>query len=290
MTDREVDREERGDVSDAPQSLGALAIESARTEQDVTRLHLFDGPFLMVDGQRLDLPDGAGRLLVHVALSGSRVSRRSTAGALWAIGNDVRAAGNLRSALWRLRSAGIDLIRCDKQSLWLAEHTEVDVTLVNDWAERLINGRYRPEDLNVGRWLGDPLSLLPGWYEDWVIFAREQLRQRWLHGLEALSRCLVNEGRHPQAVDAALAVVVMDPLRESAQRVLIEAHLAEGNVAEARRSFRLYGERVRRELGVAPSRELRALLATPEGSRPPVAQTDDLGRSFRADTRPPANV
>ena len=245
----------------------------------------------MVDGQRLDLPDGAGRLLVHVALSGSRVSRRSAAGALWAIGNDVRAAGNLRSALWRLRSSGIDLIRCDKQSLWLAEHTEVDVTLVNDWAERLINGRYRPEDLDVGGWRGDPLSLLPGWYEDWVIFAREQLRQRWLHGLEALSRCLVQERRHPQAVDAALAVVAMDPLRESAQRVLIEAHLAEGNLAEARRSFRLYGERVRRELGVAPSRELRALLAIPEGSRLPV-QRDAMGRAVHtlilADLRTPS--
>jgi len=279
MTDREGDRGQRGEASDPPLSLGALALGSTPTEGAATRLHLFDGPFLMVDGQRLDLPNGAGRLLVHVALSGSRVSRRSAAGALWAIGNDVRAAGNLRSALWRLRNSGIDLIRCDKQSLWLADHTEVDVTLVNEWAERLINGRYRAEDLNVGRWQGDPLSLLPGWYEDWVIFAREQLRQRWLHGLEALSRCLVDERRHAQAVDAALAVVAMDPLRESAQRVLIEAHLAEGNLAEARRSFRFYGERVRRELGVAPSRELRALLAILDGSRPPVVHADAVGRA-----------
>lgn len=270
MSNRECNPGVCTDVADLPLSLGSLALGPAPTVGAAARLHLFDGPFVMIDGQRFDLPDGAGRLLVHVALGGSRVSRRSAAGALWAIGDDVRAGGNLRSALWRLRSSGIDLIRSDKQSLWLADHTEVDVMLVNDWAQRLINGRYRPEDLDVGRWLGDPLSLLPGWYEDWVIFAREQLRQRWLHGLEALSRCLVHERRHPQAVDAALAVVSMDPLRESAQRVLIEAHLAEGNMAEARRSYRLYGERVRRELGVAPSRELRALLAIPEGSRLPV--------------------
>ena len=125
MTDREGERGERGDASDPPRSLGALALGSAPTDLAATRLHLFDGPFVMIDGERLDLPDGAGRLLVHVAVSGSRVSRRSAAGTLWAIGNDVRAAGNLRSALWRLRSLGVDIVRSDKQSLWLADHTQV---------------------------------------------------------------------------------------------------------------------------------------------------------------------
>ena len=40
--------------------------------------------------------------------------------------------------------------------------------------------------------------------------------------------------------EAAMFAVGIEPLRESAQRVLIEAHLAEGNLVEARRAFVTY--------------------------------------------------
>jgi DNA-binding SARP family transcriptional activator len=47
-----------------------------------------------------------------------------------------------------------------------------------------------------------------------------------------------------------------EPLRESAQRVLIEAHLAEGNFIEARRAYMAYQEMLEAELGASPSLEL----------------------------------
>jgi DNA-binding SARP family transcriptional activator len=53
-----------------------------------------------------------------------------------------------------------------------------------------------------------------------------------------------------------MTAVGIEPLRESAQRVLIEAHLAEGNLVEARRAFMRYRDLVADELGVLPSREL----------------------------------
>jgi DNA-binding SARP family transcriptional activator len=56
-----------------------------------------------------------------------------------------------------------------------------------------------------------------------------------------------------------------DPLRESAHRALIEAHVAEGNLSEARRDFIAYRDLVRRELCVEPGRELCALV----GAAPP---------------------
>jgi DNA-binding SARP family transcriptional activator len=68
-------------------------------------------------------------------------------------------------------------------------------------------------------------------------------------------------------VDAAISAVGIDPLRESASRVLIEAHLAEGNWVEARRTYERYRDTVRCELGVEPSEQLtdlvRAMYATP---------------------------
>jgi hypothetical protein len=48
--------------------------------------------------------------------------------------------------------------------------------------------------------------------------------------------------------------------------VLIEAHLAEGHLIEARRPYERYRDSVRRELGAGPGEELASLVRV--GSRP----------------------
>ena len=116
------------------------------------------------------------------------------------------------------------------------EHVKVDAQLMLDWAERIINGGAGAGDLAVVPQHVDALDLLPGLYEDWAIMDRERIRQRMLHALEMLSRELSKAGRYADAIDAALTAISADPLRESAQRALIEAHAAEANWGEARRS------------------------------------------------------
>jgi DNA-binding SARP family transcriptional activator len=118
----------------------------------------------------------------------------------------------------------------------------------------------------------DALDLLPGWYEDWALLERERVRQRLLHAMEAQSRQLAQAGRYGQAVEAAMQAVGADPLRESAQRALVEAHLAEGNWMEARRSLDLYAELLDRELGASPGAEITALLHRRPPSRGPMRQ------------------
>ena len=59
---------------------------------------------------------------------------------------------------------------------------------------------------------------------------------------------------------AAMTVVRFEPLRETAQRALIEAHLAEHNRVEARRAFDRYRRLLHDEMGIAPSAELSALV------------------------------
>lgn len=216
-------------------------------------LHLFGGPYVTVDGCRHDVPQGSKRLLAFVALRRTRVERRHAAGTLWPFGDDGRAAGNLRSALWRLRGVSITILDVDKWSLSLNPEVVVDVHRVMEWATRLVDGTALGADLTVTRsWL-DALELLPGWYDDWALIERERLRQRVLHALEALSGRLANVGRFADAVEAAMMAVSAEPLRESAQRALVDAHLAEGNLGEALRSYHAYCILVRRELGVDPS-------------------------------------
>jgi DNA-binding SARP family transcriptional activator len=230
-------------------------------------LHLFGGPFVTVEQRRFDVPEGSKRLLMFVALHRGRVDRRYAAGSLWPGGNDLRAAGNLRSALWRLNGAGIRLLSADKHGLTMRDNVLVDVHLVGSWAARLLADSASEHDLKVMPWGIDALDLLPGWYDDWVVMERERVRQRLLHALEALSRQLTQRRRWAEAVEAAMLAVSAEPLRESAQRALIEAHLAEGNWIEGRRSFEAYREILDRELATEPDPELAALLRRPTNFR-----------------------
>jgi DNA-binding SARP family transcriptional activator len=229
-------------------------------------LHLFAGPYVVLGGRRRELPEGSKRLLVFVALQGGRVDRRAAAGTLWSTGDDARAAGNLRSALWRLRGAGIDVLESNPSSLRLRPGTVVDLEVRSAWAARLTEGRASEDDLREGAWRSLSLDLLPGWDEAWVHFERERVRQQVLHGLEALSRLLMRSGRSTEAVAVAAATVRADPLRESAQRALIEAHLTQGDVDLAWCQYLDFRELLAHQFRVGPSAELTALV---EGRRRP---------------------
>lgn len=223
-------------------------------------VHLFNGPFVTFDSDRVEVPEGSKRLLAFVAIQRGRLERRYVAGALWPFGDDNRAAGNLRSALWRLRGAGVDVIGADKWSLCLSDGVTVDLDAVSGWAERVVAKTPRRDDFGRISEKVRALDLLPGCYDDWAITERELIRQRTLHALEELSRQLRVQRRYAEAVEAAMAAVNAEPLRESAQRVLIEAHLGEGNLVEARRVFLAYQQLVARELGIAPSQGMRAMV------------------------------
>jgi DNA-binding SARP family transcriptional activator len=67
-------------------------------------------------------------------------------------------------------------------------------------------------------------------------------------------------GRLPQAVEAGLAAVAAEQLRESAHRSLIKAHLAEGNAGEALRQYGVIRGLLHDELGVGPSDALENLV------------------------------
>ncbi len=106
-------------------------------------------------------------------------------------------------------------------------------------------------------------------HRDWVLVERERYRQLRMHALETLCIHLTSVARYAEAIEAGLAAVSSEPLRESAHRVLIHAHLAEGNRCEAIRQYDRYRALLEKELGLRPSAEIAGLL--PEQSRPQVS-------------------
>lgn len=160
---------------------------------------------------------------------------------------------NLRSALWRLRNSAPDLIEACPSTIALVDDAWIDT-------EHLLASLLGPQADETIRVDAMMAPLLPGWYDEWVVHEREILRQRSFHCVETASRTLLDLGRFAQALDFALHAVASEPLRESPHRLAIEAHIAEGNIYEARRHYQEYRAMISAEMGVAPSRELRSLM------------------------------
>jgi DNA-binding SARP family transcriptional activator len=223
------------------------------------RLALLGGFQLIRGGEPVPLPLTAQRLVAFLALQPRPVLRSYVASALYMDKTEDRAQGNMRSALWRSRQLDFPLVAARGDHLAVAATVEVDVRTVLARARRLVDPGQatEEEELDEGLLLAD---LLPDWFDDWVLAERERLRQLRLHVLESLCSRLIRRGLVARAIDLGMVLTAAEPLRESAHRLVIQAHLAEGNVAEALRQYERYAAVLRQDLGFEPSPRMRGLL------------------------------
>ena len=213
---------------------------------------------LLRDGRPVDLPSTTGRLAAVVALSGDH-GRSRLAGMLWPDATEDRARASLRSALWQAGQIAPGLLRANG-SVQLDVEVEVDVRTLSDAAHRLMAGSCAdPTDLALRRYC--ERELLPDWDDEWLVTERDRLQQMQLHVLEAIACTCVERGLFGLAIDAALAALKVDPLRESAHRTVIRAHLAEGNNAAAVRAYRECVRILDDEFGIEPTDETTALVS-----------------------------
>lgn len=234
-------------------------LESEPSETPV-QLGLLGGFRLKIQQEEILLPKNAQRLITFLALRDQPVQRKFVSGTLWGESTETRAAGSLRSALWRLHDPSYDLISISGESIRLSPTVAVDLREGEAIARTVLDPSSNLDDDTDAQEEVLSLDLLPDWTEDWILMERERWRQLRLRALEALSRRLTSEGRFGQAVQAGLAAVAGEPLRESARRALIAAHLAEKNVAAALREYNSFRQLLADELGIEPSATLRSLL------------------------------
>jgi DNA-binding SARP family transcriptional activator len=214
---------------------------------------------LRIGGRNLTVPPRAQRLLAFVALHERPLLRPYVAGTLWIDASEERAAGSLRSSLWLLHRLSDRLIVATSTHVGLGSDVDVDIRRAYDFADRVLSDG-GADALSLPRDVTLDGELLPDWYDDWLVLERERFRQLRLHALETLAERLIACRRLHEALRAAVAVVRLEPLRESAHRTLISVHLAEGNAGEALRQYRLCCRLLDQQLGLGPSSELEALV------------------------------
>lgn len=201
------------------------------------------------------------RLITALALMGQR-PRSYLAGLLWPESGDQQAAGSLRSTVFKVRHQLPGLLCDSLDPIGLWPGMTVDVRRLRRHAELVRTGSI----LDAGfEELLFRAELLPGWYDDWVIFEQERLRALRVATLEAIARQHLERDEADAAVVAAQQAAAIEPLRESAHALIISAQIHAGNTAAAYRTLDEFRCRLRDELGLEPSARLNAALSGGSG-------------------------
>lgn len=243
----------------------------------VIRVHLAGRVSLEVDGELFDqsaFPGRQGRVVFAYLVSegGRPVARDELVELLWpegapaACGTALNAIASKLRAL--LRSAGLDAAVLAASpgcyELRLPGGAWVDLDAAADAIH----------EAETALRAGDPASaygpsavahhiarrpFLPGEEGPWIEGRRAWLHAILLRALECRAAVYLWNAELTLAVEAARELVAREPLRESGHRLLITALARSGNSAEALWAYEQCRRRIAKELGVAPSRQTKAV-------------------------------
>ena len=226
------------------------------------RVWVVGGLRLAVDGEPSLPPSGrpARALLGWLAMHPGPQARGHVAAELWPDFRDESARANLRTALSAVRSAlgpaASTALLAGRQVVGLADAPEVMVDVIE--FERLLEAR-RPVQAMAALGEGE---LLPDLDFDWVFRARDRVRDQVSAAMAELAVAAEADGDRAGAVEWLRRRTERDPFDERAHRDLIAALDRAGDRAAAVVVYDRLAERLRRELGVAPSTATRGLVAS----------------------------
>ena len=209
------------------------------------------------------IPKKADALLGYLAVQRDQtVSRERLADLLWPYQSSEEARHSLRNCLSTLRKAfGPSAARYLTTDVTSCRLLDVDVDLHR--FKQLSVSRYRFDlqtaaDLYQGEFLAD-IYVESEPFGEWIAAERERTLDVVCNILRRLTADQDGAGEHDAAIQSGRRLVALDPLSEFGQRALMRAYAHAGRRAEALRQYKSCAETLKRELGVSPDAETRAL-------------------------------
>lgn len=231
------------------------------------RIELFGGPIARVGTEAISRFETrkTGLLLGVLGLEPGRTwNRNALCEILWPFEEPETSRARLRQAVAALRrslGAAADYLEANRVDLRLdGSQVESDSS---DFDRLLRTARSETGETRA-RLLGRAVALhrddfLPGYLEEWPSIRREHYRSEHREALEGMMRAFAEAGLHRDAVEAAMAMLRIDPLNESVAREAMRLYAAEGLVANALKVHRDLEGALRVQLGFAPSAETNDL-------------------------------
>lgn len=224
------------------------------------QLSLFQSWKLRSDSCIMHVAARQQRLITALAIHGPR-PRSYLVGLLWPESSESRAMESLRVSMHLVSRQVPGLLVNGGAELSLSELVDVDLyrarSCMRDLGQTGLPGANVASSLNLLR----DAELLPGWYDDWVLFEQSRLRQDRLHAFHIIARESLARCDFEVALEASEAALELEPLYESAVGLLIQAQRLQGNNAAAVRAFETYRAKLSEDMGLAPSEGIRRLVA-----------------------------
>lgn len=218
-----------------------------------------------LDGRPVTLPSRpAQSLFAYLALSAGTAHRRERlAGLLWPDSSDDNARRNLRQSLWHIRKA------LGEAAPYYLFSNDITVTFAPDppaavyWLdvallEKPVDANATPEELMavVAVYGGE---LLPGFYDDWVVWQRERQQTLFERKMEQLLDKLTAVHRWDDLLEWGERWLAHGQTPEAAYRALMVAHAGRGDLLRMATVYRRCVDALDNELGVEPSAQTQAL-------------------------------
>lgn len=251
----------------------------------------------LLNGSAVKIPEPVWTLIGCLAFTPHRaMSRGQIASILWPESGEDAARHCLATLLWRTRrrlpclnaifKAGDDQIELSLDSpVWidaLALEQRASKALA-DPAMLVSASNRRKLRLALSHYKGE---FLPKQDSDMILLERERLRALYLDASFQLAFSCARHGEWQDTLDISRTLCAVEPLREDAQRLLIEAYAACGNRALAIQQYKSLQELLVRELAVSPMAETtEAIVRIATDIKPSVALNETANRRILLQVR-----
>lgn len=231
-------------------------------------------------------------LLAYLAVKPSqRVSRDKMANLLWSSTGPEQARQSLRQLLSTLRKELSTISPEEKllieESDFLGVDGSVIVADVAEFEALLATGTEEALAHAVTLYRGDFLdgfTITEERFDQWVLGERDRLRRAALRAHSYLIELQSKRDGVDDAISTAQSALRIDPIQEAMCRTLMRLYMQSGDLAAALQQYDSCARTLKRELGVEPDAETRALqqqIAQLRAKRAPSQQAD----AGAADTR-----